>query len=87
MATAVGGVPDAVTDGVSGLLVPPEDPAALAGAVLADARRPRRGAARRAEAGRTAVRAFSAGRMLEEQHALYQRLLARRGIVLAERPA
>ena len=86
VATAVGGVPDAVTDGVSGLLVPPEDPAALAGAVLATLG-DRAGAARRAEAGRTAVRAFSAGRMLEEQHALYQRLLTRRGIVLAERPA
>lgn len=35
VATAVGGVPDAVTSGVEGLLVPPRDPAALADAVLA----------------------------------------------------
>lgn len=33
IATAVGGVPEAVTDGENGLLVPPNDPAALAGAI------------------------------------------------------
>jgi glycosyltransferase involved in cell wall biosynthesis len=86
VATAVGGVPDAVTDGVMGLLVRPEDPGALAGAVLATLT-DRAGAARRAQAGRTAVGEFSAHRMLDEQHALYQRLLARRGIALAARPA
>jgi glycosyltransferase involved in cell wall biosynthesis/GNAT superfamily N-acetyltransferase len=31
--TAVGGIPEAVTDGVEGLLVPPQDPAALADAI------------------------------------------------------
>jgi glycosyltransferase involved in cell wall biosynthesis len=33
VATRTGGVPDIVEDGVSGLLVPPRDPAALAGAI------------------------------------------------------
>ena len=66
--------------------MPPEDPAALAGAVLATLT-DRAAAARRAQAGRTAVRAFSARQMLDEQHALYQRLLARRGIALAAQPA
>lgn len=40
VATRVGGIPDAVEDGVSALLVPPEDPGAMAaalGRVLADA--------------------------------------------------
>ena len=33
IATAVGGVPEVVTDGENGLLVPPGDPAALAAAI------------------------------------------------------
>jgi glycosyltransferase involved in cell wall biosynthesis len=86
VATAVGGVPDVVTDRVTGLLVPPEDPAALAQAVLATLADPAAAAAR-ARAGQAAVRPFAARRMLDEQHALYRRLLARRGITLPERPA
>ena len=81
VATAVGGVPDVVTDGVNGLLVPPEDPAALARAVLATLADPA-AAADRARAGRDAIEPFTAGHMLDEQHALYRRLLARRGIAL-----
>jgi glycosyltransferase involved in cell wall biosynthesis len=34
VATRTGGVPDIVEDGVSGLLVPPRDPAALAAAII-----------------------------------------------------
>ncbi|MGZ4688209.1 MAG: glycosyltransferase [Acidimicrobiia bacterium] len=34
-ATRVGGIPEAVTDGVQGLLVPPKNPAALADAIMA----------------------------------------------------
>ena len=34
VATNVGGNAEAVTDGVSGLIVPPEDPAALAAAIM-----------------------------------------------------
>jgi glycosyltransferase involved in cell wall biosynthesis len=86
VATDVGGVSDAVVNGVNGLLVPPEDPAALAGAVLATLADPA-AAARRAEVGRAAVRPFSARQMLDDQHALYRRLLARRGIVLAAHTA
>lgn len=33
IASRVGGVPDSVTDGVTGVLVPPDDPPALAGAI------------------------------------------------------
>ena len=34
VATAVGGLAEAVTDGVDGLLVPPRDPSALAAAII-----------------------------------------------------
>ncbi|MFH0787223.1 MAG: glycosyltransferase family 4 protein, partial [Pseudomonadota bacterium] len=34
VATRVGGIPEIIEDGVNGLLIPPEDPQALAGAVL-----------------------------------------------------
>jgi glycosyltransferase involved in cell wall biosynthesis len=81
VATAVGGVPDVVSDGVNGLLVPPDDPAALARAVLATLADPA-AAADRARAGRAALQPFTARQMLDEQHALYRRLLARRGITL-----
>jgi len=66
VATAAGGVPEAVEDGVSGRLVPPRDPAALANAladVLGDEgkRRTMGAAGRRRFLGR-----FSADRMVEE---------------------
>jgi glycosyltransferase involved in cell wall biosynthesis len=48
VATAVGGLPDLVADGVTGLLVPPRDPRALADAIL-------RGLARAPELGRAAA--------------------------------
>ena len=54
VASAVGGLPDLIRSGETGILVPPRDPAALADAIaraLADA--PRLGAAAAAEAART----------------------------------
>ena len=59
IATAVGGVPEIVVDGVNGLLVPPGAPAALAEAIgrFLDSARPaceplRRGARRRSSTSR-----------------------------------
>lgn len=51
VATAVDGIPEDVTDGVTGLLVPPDDPEALAAAISALARDPQRRRAL-ADAGR-----------------------------------
>lgn len=76
VATAVGGVPEVVKDGVNGLTVPPEDAPALARAIDAVLSDPA-GARRRSELGHAAVHPFSAGRMLDDQHALYLRLLGR----------
>lgn len=50
VATSVGGVPELVDPGQTGLLVPPDDPAALADAVIATLRDPAAAAARAARA-------------------------------------
>jgi glycosyltransferase involved in cell wall biosynthesis len=84
VATDVGGVGDVVKDGENGLLVPAQDPAALAQALARSLADPAE-RARRAERGRAAVHPFSARKMLDDQHALYTRLLARKGIAVADR--
>jgi glycosyltransferase involved in cell wall biosynthesis len=84
VATDVGGVSDVVQHGVNGLLVPPRDPHALASALLATLSQNAATAAR-VRAGRASVEPFSARKMLDEQTALYARLLARRGITISER--
>ena len=75
VASRVGGIPEAVQDGVSGLLVPPADPAALGAALdslLADPElRKSMGAAGRDFAGRQ----LSAERMVEGNLAVYRELL------------
>jgi glycosyltransferase involved in cell wall biosynthesis len=75
VATAVGGNPDAVEAGVTGLLVPPRDPEALAAAVLRLLERPDE-ARRLGEAARRRVLAdFSLDRMVAGYEALYRSLL------------
>jgi glycosyltransferase involved in cell wall biosynthesis len=78
VATAVGGVPDLIEPGVHGLLVPPQDPAALAGAVaeiLRDSERGRSMGARARERRRTEFDIDSFIHRLED---LYCELLAQR---------
>jgi glycosyltransferase involved in cell wall biosynthesis len=76
VATAIPGTDEAVLHGRTGLLVPPADPQALAGAirdVLSDPTLARR----LGEAGRERVRQhFSAGRMVERVMGVYEELLA-----------
>ena len=77
VATAVGGTAEAVSHGITGLLVPPRDPEALAGAaasVLEDAAL----AARFGQAGRARVEAFfSEAMMLARFEDLVEQLVAR----------
>ena len=80
VATAVGGTPDVVVDGVTGLLVPPRDPPALAEAVVRLLRDPDL-RHRMGEAGRHRVEEhFSLERMVGRTQALYQQLLDAKGL-------
>jgi glycosyltransferase involved in cell wall biosynthesis len=76
VATRVGGNPEAVEDGVTGLLVPPEDPNALADALqelLSDSER----SWAMGEAGRRlAIREFSSDRVVNQVADIYHRLLS-----------
>jgi glycosyltransferase involved in cell wall biosynthesis len=80
VATAVGGTPDVVVDNVTGLLVPPRNPSALADALAALVRD--RGLRRRmGQAGRErALRHFSLERTVERTQILYEQLLDVKGL-------
>lgn len=75
VATRVGGIPEAVVDGETGLLVPPHDPPALADALLSLLRNP----SRAEEMGTAAMRRvrddFSAGKMVSAIEQAYMELL------------
>jgi len=80
VATRVGGTPEAIVDGETGLLVPPGDTRALAvaiGRLLAD----RSLAARLGQAARRLIQTrFSVDRMVAATEQLYVDLLARKGM-------
>ncbi len=74
--SAVGGIPEVLVDGVTGLTVPPRDPEALARAVVRVLREPEL-AARLREAGRRHVEErFTVDAMVEGNLALYRALAA-----------
>lgn len=76
VAARVGGVPDVVADGVTGLLTPPRDAAALARAIVELARDPKRRAAMGAAGRDFVVPAYSIETMVKEIEALYERLVS-----------
>jgi glycosyltransferase involved in cell wall biosynthesis len=79
IASAVGGLPEIVEEGRTGLLVPPSDADALAQAIVVLASKPQR-AAELGRAGRErALTEFSLDRCADRVDALYRSALARRG--------
>jgi glycosyltransferase involved in cell wall biosynthesis len=79
VATRVGGVPDLVDDGVTGLLAPPGDTAALAGAMRVLLQDPERRRAMGVASRKQVAPAFGAERLLADSDALYTDLLTRTG--------
>jgi glycosyltransferase involved in cell wall biosynthesis len=80
VSTRVGGVPNVVHDGESGLLVPPRDPAALAEGVLSLLHDPST-AAQYGLAGRTSVfPRHSSGRLVQDVERLYLELAREKGL-------
>ena len=79
VASRIGGIPEVVEDGVTGLLVPPEDPAALAAAIEQTLEDPAAAAARARAARKRAEERFSHSVAMTRLLALYDELLGARG--------
>jgi L-malate glycosyltransferase len=75
VATSIGGNPEVVVDGVTGLLVPPKDSAALARAVCRILESPRLAASMGQAARRRVLECFSNERMIDRTQRLYDGLL------------
>jgi glycosyltransferase involved in cell wall biosynthesis len=80
IATRVGGNPELVSDGVTGLLVEPRSPAAFAAAIRQYVDDPRRAAEHGRAARELALSTFSLDRMVDAYGQLYSRLLRLRGL-------
>ncbi len=71
IATGVGGIPDLIENGKSGMLVPPKDPNALAQALLAFLARPERGRTLARKAGERLENDFRLDAMIARTQSLY----------------
>jgi glycosyltransferase involved in cell wall biosynthesis len=80
VSTRAGGVEDVVTDGETGVVVAIGDAPALARAVVDLLEDPVRAARLGAAARASVVARFGSGRLVGDIDALYQRLLADRGV-------
>ena len=79
----VGGLPEIVADGETGVVVPPEDPAALARALVALARDPERVRSYGSAARRRALESFSEEAAADGVDAVYRGLLSARSTAAA----
>lgn len=75
VASAVGGLPEVVEDGTTGLLVPPDDPGALAAAIVQLARDPQLRAAM-GQAGATRPSAFAPSAVAAAMSTVYEQAMA-----------
>lgn len=81
VATDVGGTGEAVQSGMTGVLVPPKDPLALADGIMRVLSAPAEARAAMGERGRqVVVERFSAHAMVRQMEALYTHLLQARGL-------
>jgi glycosyltransferase involved in cell wall biosynthesis len=76
VSTAVGGVPEVIRDGITGLLVPPRQPAALAEAILEVLADDERARALGLAARDAVYPKYAASRLVTDVEQLYLRLLA-----------
>lgn len=79
VASRIGGIPEVVEDGLTGLLVPPGDPAALAAAIETTLSDPAAAAARARAARKRCEERFSHTATIGRLLALYDELLGARG--------
>ena len=86
VATAVGGVPEAVADGVTGVLVPAGDAAALAQAIAAVVADPARAQAMGLAARERAERDFNVDLMVQRTEIMYETLMGVRGEISPGEP-
>lgn len=77
VATDIGGIPEVVKNGESGLLVPPRNPEALAKAMLELLHNPRKAKAMGKKGRKIFKEKFTSNRMLSEIEALYVSLIKR----------
>jgi glycosyltransferase involved in cell wall biosynthesis len=85
VASAVGGIPEVITSGVDGLLVPPADPAAL-GAAIGSLLRDPASRERLGEAGfRTVAERFSIDAQVKRIETVYDEELTRAGVLAGAR--
>jgi len=80
VATNVGGNPEVVVDGETGILVPPKDPQAMADAIVKILRNPELAQKMGAAGRRRVEEKFSLDRMVGEYEELYEKCLSRKGI-------
>jgi glycosyltransferase involved in cell wall biosynthesis len=80
--TNVGGVPDLITDGKTGYVVPPKDPGELANAILRLIRRSETASYMSQTARSMVIQRYTVERLISDMEGLYQNLLLKKGIAI-----